>query len=557
MTSRVRGLVVAAAVLAALAPALALWGTDLWPPDETRVAEVSREMLADGSWLVPHLNGTPFLEEPPLFYWLQAATYTLAREASAAAARAPAAVAATLGVLATAVLARGLGGAAAITALVLATAPEYWWMARSATPDTANAAATALALALFHLAWRTGRRAALAGAVVAAGAAFWSKSFLGVGVIGVAAAGFLASAGLGRLRAWHLVAAVLGLGALVAAWIVSIHDTGGEDALSFFLVENHFGRLIGKRGLGHAHSVLYYVPNLALGLFPWSIALPAAVAAAWRRTREPGNALALSWAGLATLALSLSAAKRPHYLLPVYPAYAILVARWWCREPEGRLDRLTWRLLAVALLACPVIALGAFAFDPAAITQSGHLRLHLPASPTPWCVAALVTAVAIGFVRAARARRPALAAVAAAACLMLLQAMTALAVLPAFNRYASARALGERLGAAAREGVPLVMCGFPNREALSPFMFYAGRRIPEVDNDELARILAGRACALVGRQRQTELPPDLRRLPSTPILVGGRRFVLVSGRAGGCPSPREAQPAGAAPATHPLSPSAS
>src|SRR5437660_1353322 len=126
-----RRLLAAAAALATAALAVGIGRTDLWPPDETRVAEISREMRAERSWLVPRLNGTPFLEEPPLFYWLQAGAYRLAGGPSAAAARWPATVAAVLGVLVTMLLARAVGASAGIAALILATAPEYWWMGRS------------------------------------------------------------------------------------------------------------------------------------------------------------------------------------------------------------------------------------------------------------------------------------------------------------------------------------------------------------------------------------------------------------------------------------------
>src|SRR5207247_10615736 len=115
-------------------------------------------MRVERSWLVPRLNGTPFLEEPPLFYWLQAGAYRLAGGPSAAAARWPATVAAVLGVLVTMALARAVGASAGIAALILATAPEYWWLARSGTHDTAAASATALAVPRFFLPCRSRRR---------------------------------------------------------------------------------------------------------------------------------------------------------------------------------------------------------------------------------------------------------------------------------------------------------------------------------------------------------------------------------------------------------------
>ena len=105
MTPADRRLVAAAAVLATGLCFLGIGRTDLWAPDETRVAEISREMLDGGNWLLPRLNGRPFIEEPPLFYWLQAGTYRLSGGPSAAAARWPSAISAALGVAVTAVFA--------------------------------------------------------------------------------------------------------------------------------------------------------------------------------------------------------------------------------------------------------------------------------------------------------------------------------------------------------------------------------------------------------------------------------------------------------------------
>ena len=47
-------------------------GHALWTADEPREAEIAREMAAGGSWIIPHLAGVPFVEKPPLYYWLSA-----------------------------------------------------------------------------------------------------------------------------------------------------------------------------------------------------------------------------------------------------------------------------------------------------------------------------------------------------------------------------------------------------------------------------------------------------------------------------------------------------
>ncbi len=544
MTPAERRLVAAAAVLATGLCFLGIGRTDLWAPDETRVAEISREMLRGGNWLLPRLNGRPFIEEPPLFYWLQAGTYRLSGGPSAAAARWPSAISAALGVVVTAVFARAVGGSSGIAALVLVTAPEYWWMARSGTPDTAATTATALALTLFLLAWKTGRGVLLAGAVAAAGVAFWLKSFLGPGLALLTALVFLALAGAGRLRSRQLGAAVLALSVAIGSWLVALTWTQGGDAISFFLLTNHLGRLVGSREVGHLRSAFYYVPNLTLDLLPWSIALPAALVAAWRRARDPARLFPLLWAVCMAVALSLAATKRSHYLLPAYPAFAVLIAQWWQSRENWQLDQATRQVLvATLLLGLPVLAFVLLTLDPAVVMligSTGHLLtatlLRSPAQLAPWIAAGVVGLLGFLFAAAERAHSPARAAVAVAACSAALQLVITQVVLPEFNGFCSARPWGEQLGRAARGGASVMTFGFPNREVVSPFLFYAGRLIPDVRTASRLEqgLRHGPACALVRADADERLAAVLGDLSTTPGTVGRLRFVLVSGSAGGC-----------------------
>jgi 4-amino-4-deoxy-L-arabinose transferase-like glycosyltransferase len=533
----------AAAVVVTAALAAGLWTTDLWPPNETRVAEIARELPADDP-LVPRLNGRPFLEEPPLFYWLQAAAYRVAGAPSATAARVPAAIGAILCVLVAATLARAAGASAALAAVVVATAPELWWMGRSGTPDTLNAAATGMALVSFLRAHRSGSRGALAAAAAAAVVAFWTKSFLGVGLAVLVCGAFVAIAGRGSLSWRHLAAALVAVAAGTALWLGVLGTGTGPGGVSFFVFTNHVGRLVGGPTAGHVRSLAYYAPNLALDLLPWSVALPAAIVAAWRRRADRAHLYVLVWAGAMTLALSASATKSAHYLLPAYPAFAVLVASWW-PGTRSHLDRATRAVLAVVLLVgVPLALVAVVSLDARAAMEATGARASAVVAalraPDAAAVAAAVLVVALGavFVAASRAGRGDLAAVAAAASATVVHAAIVFAVLPRFDGFVSARRLGEALGRASRDGVSLVAYGFANRERLSALMFYAAAPVREVERaEDVDAILAsGRACALVPDGLHTALAGASRA--STPARVGGLRLVLVSGADGGCPDAR-------------------
>jgi 4-amino-4-deoxy-L-arabinose transferase-like glycosyltransferase len=542
-----RGLLLVAAAAATIALAIGLRSADFLPPDEARVAEVAREMAEGGGWLVPRLNVKPFLEEPPLFYWMQAIGFRLAGGPSTGMARVPAAAAAIVGVLVAAQLGAVLGAEAGLVAIVLATSPEWWWMARSATPDAAAAAAVVLSLALFFRAWRDGRRTMLAGSAVALGVAFWCKSFLPVGLEVIAAGTFIAMAGRGRLS-WRAIAAALASAALVSGvWIVIMAWVLGRDAVTFFVVANHMHRLVGHGEGGHVRPWLYYLPNLALDLFPWSLVLPAALVSAWRARAAPERMFPLVCAATMTLVLSASATKRAHYLLPAYPAFAILVAQWWPASWGHPIANSVRRLMVgIVAVVAPVVTFLLLAVDPTRAIAASHsasrgdlvsdLLAAIVPRPTAWVLGGAVLALG-GVVLATECRsRQAELAASLAVVLTAVHLVVVQVTLPAIDPLVSARPWAERLARLAGEGTPVLVFGFRESEQLSPFMFYARRCFETVaDTEALAiRLRAAPACVLFRSEDYAELAGAV---PGTPVVhdtLGPFPLVLVETQPGLC-----------------------
>ena len=114
-----------------------LGGWDLWNPDEPRYALVAKEMAEGGNWVLPHLNNQIYPDKPPVFFWLIALSYKAVGTVNSFAARLPSALAAIIGVMLTYLLGSKLYGnrTGFISALVLTTMVEYFWLARRANID--------------------------------------------------------------------------------------------------------------------------------------------------------------------------------------------------------------------------------------------------------------------------------------------------------------------------------------------------------------------------------------------------------------------------------------
>src|SRR5262245_14689965 len=136
-----------------------LGGLGLVGPDEPRYAQVAREMAASGDFVTPKLHGEPWFEKPVLYYWMAASAFK-AMGLSELAARLPSALAALLGAFAILLvgshwISRRAGLAAA---LILASSPMYFSLARAASTDMVLASSLTLGLACVYFAWFGDRR---------------------------------------------------------------------------------------------------------------------------------------------------------------------------------------------------------------------------------------------------------------------------------------------------------------------------------------------------------------------------------------------------------------
>jgi 4-amino-4-deoxy-L-arabinose transferase-like glycosyltransferase len=341
---------------------------------EPREGLVVREILTTGEWLVPaRPDGEP-ARKPPLYYWLAALPLRLLPARPELALRLPSTVLATGAVLGTWATARTVFGppAALPAALVLACAVEWTRAASSARVDMTLAAALTAVLAGWTLAAAgNGRRwLVLAGAGAALGTL--AKGPVAVVLPALAAAGLLVVARDPTAVRSLRPATVLGVAVLVAgAWYAVALLRGGEDFVEVVARENVSRFLAGE---GHEHGIGYLLPLGLVGLLPWTPLLPLAAAAARQPERGVPARLAASWVVTGVVFFSLASSKRSVYLLPLYPAVALLVGAGAAAPPRGgalaRAARACAAAYAPAVLALALLALGLSAgLDPTAIVR--------------------------------------------------------------------------------------------------------------------------------------------------------------------------------------------
>lgn len=329
--------------------------------DETRYLSVAWDMWIRGDWLVPHYNDAPYDHKPPLLFWLILAAWKLFGVSEITARLIPA-LAGLCGALLLIPLSRLLWPqrerVAPIAAWMVFTG-LFWAIWTTATMfDLLLAVCVELALIGILLTWR-GRRVA-----------GWTTVGIGIG-LGILTKGpavlvYVLPAGLlapwwmkdERSEAWGqwyigLVLAVL-LGAAIAlAWALPAARAGGEAYANAILSGQTAGRMV--ESFVHRRGVWWYLP---LMLLPWSLWPPL-----WRALRlrfnagwDTGERFSLTVFVVGLLVFSLISGKQMHYLLPLFPALALLGARAMSVDPPASLARPKIWMYGLAVL--PFLAVG-------------------------------------------------------------------------------------------------------------------------------------------------------------------------------------------------------
>jgi 4-amino-4-deoxy-L-arabinose transferase len=302
-------------------------------PDETRYAEIPREMIASGEWVVPHLNGLRYFEKPVLGYWLNALSILLFGE-NAFAIRLTSALATGMTAAIIFFLMRRFGrgseagilGAAAYLTCVLVLA-----LGVINILDSMLTLFLTGAMAFFFFAYRETHAAKRAGFLALfgtfCGLAFLMKGFLAFAVPFIAIVPFLIWEG--RLKALIRMTWIPLLALLLVAlpWCILIH-LRENDFWNYFFWTEHISRFLSPMPGQHPKSLWYFLPILAGGTLPWLIFLPAVFSETREsvRRKDPIVRFAVCWFLFPFLFFSACSGKLVPYILPCFPPLVVIIA---------------------------------------------------------------------------------------------------------------------------------------------------------------------------------------------------------------------------------------
>lgn len=418
-------------------PRLVLWGSAvavlfgltygigghvLLEPDEGRNAEIAREMAETDSFVLPRLNGLPYLDKPVLYF----ATGAVAMKAfgvNATAARLPSLVFTLLTLAVVVSLGYTMFGTegAWTAGIAFGASPFTVTYARVVIFDSAVAFFVTLACAAFFFASEAAHRrkgntdegyGAPFGGAVAWSVVAWAAIGLGIltkGPVALVLPLLIVgpyAAWRGTLRTVFEPAGILTCVAIVLPWVLAIERRIPGFLRYVFVVETA-ERLFTDR-LGRSEPFWYFLPIMLGAAFPWTGVVLGGLRSLRRRATaslDRRTVFLSLWIVLPLLLFTLSQSKRPQYILPLVPAVALLIARMWSNA-HARMPGATVAGAGLTVLGL-VLASGA-KWIPSLFETTDAVRAAIP--PTALALGAVSVVAGLVTVTVARHRHAVLLA---------------------------------------------------------------------------------------------------------------------------------------------------
>ncbi len=361
-------------------------------PDEGRYAEIPREMVVSGDWTTPRLNDLKYFEKPPLQYWATAVAYEVFGEHQWTS-RLWAALTGFAGILLAWFTGTRLFGreAGLYAALLLGSSTLYALMAHVNTLDMGVTFFITLGIFSLLIAQQEEQAAPRRNWMLLAWAglalAVLSKGLMGLILPGTAL--FLYSVFNRDVTVWkrmHWFSGMAMFLLVTVPWFVLVIKANPEFFDRFFIYE-HYTRFTTKVH-GRYQPWYYFIPVLLLGMLPWTLLMFDTMLRTWRNSAQKlkefsAERFLLVWAVFIYFFFSISGSKLPSYLLPMFPALALLMGKQIAgMNPR----RLFWLIAPVLPILVIMLALAPFA----AKLADTQVQVEMYGAYSVWLIVAMV-----------------------------------------------------------------------------------------------------------------------------------------------------------------------
>ncbi len=387
----------------------------LIPSDEGRYAEMAREMLVTGDWITPRYNGYKYFEKPPLQIWATATAFQVFGIGEWQA-RLWTGLTGFLTIRFIGFTGARLYSARAgwLGALVLASSPMWVISGHMNSLDMGLSAFLVMALCSLLLSQsyesKTTSRNWMWACWVLMALATLSKGVIGVAIPGMVFVVYSITAWDWRIwKRLHFISGTALFLLITAPWFILVAERNSE-FLQFFFIHEHLQRFT-ETTHSRTGPIYYFVPLLLIGFLPWLAQIPGAILLAWkeRSSKFSSGWLLVCWFAVIMGFFSLSQSKLPGYIIPVFPALAMLVGKYFDKKlGPANLLSLSWQLQVLGFAFLGVVG---FFFLSDISKQARPDEIEAYAQYTYWVIAALIALVAFSLISLLQGKRDGLASI--------------------------------------------------------------------------------------------------------------------------------------------------
>jgi 4-amino-4-deoxy-L-arabinose transferase-like glycosyltransferase len=497
---------------------------DLWNPDEPRYAQVAKEMVGTGDWILMHVNGNTYVDKPPLFFWLIAFSSFLWQGFTSFSARFPSGLFSTLTVLLTFFLGKKLYGSRTgfLSALILATSFEFAYLSTRANIDATLTFFTTASI-FFFLYWyqhikgegdeeKDKRSLSIYGFYIGMAFATLAKGPVGfILPLMVSLVYLLVQKDWKAMKRMRLLTGMALCFVVVLSWYLPAVLKGGQDFINETLLHNTIDRF--AKGSSHIRPFYYFFTNFPVDFLPWFLFLPGAVVYGFSERKDGisrGFFFLLIWFVVIFLFFSVSRGKRAIYLLPLYPAASLMVGRFWddYLSGSGRFSvREIWITLPVYLFIILFFLMGIFLYvvpavanfsvDPStpkivkSIVKGTGLGAQYLSYVPRWSVIPFIfllvgSGILLSLAHGLRYKSLVFILIVATAGMGFFY--TTRVIFPLVNPYKSARFISQEIVRKIKPGEKLVMYGYIGSAVTAQYNFYTGI-VPILETENEAEVI--------------------------------------------------------------------